>query len=245
MPSKRSHRFTASGLSGWARNRPPCETTAGGPATWKRITSAPSARASVRATRNASSACAEKSVGTRIFFIASMVPSPLCIRPFLELPSGVLVHEVVGPAVALEGGRGEVLREANLRDGVLDEVVALEPRRALSVRPHHLRPGRFLVSHCRRKLLVDPVDQGIKACHCGGPPFVGGVANAIAAVRTRLRPFRFSSARCKAKRYGLTPAGTPCVRRARPPPVPPRRPAPAVLFPASLPSAAGRSGSAP
>ena len=44
-------------------------------------------------------------------------------RLFLELPAGLLVHEVVSPPIALQRGRSQVLREANLGDGVLDELV--------------------------------------------------------------------------------------------------------------------------
>src|SRR5262245_47765284 len=156
MSSKRSHRFTASGLSGWARNRPPCETTAGGPAMWKRITSAPIARASVWATRNASSACAEKSVGTRIFRIASMGPSLLCSHVFVELPAGVFVHEVVGPTVTFEGGSGEVLGEANLCYRIFDELV-LEMFPEGGVLAHH---GHVRLDEGHDPV-VKPLDRGI------------------------------------------------------------------------------------
>src|SRR5262245_50781089 len=71
---KRSHRLV-SPWSGSASSRPPSETTAGGRATWKTITRAPVAWASLQARRNASAAWAEKSVGTSILVIASMVLS--------------------------------------------------------------------------------------------------------------------------------------------------------------------------
>ena len=44
-------------------------------------------------------------------------------RLFLELPAGLLVHEVVSPPVALQRGRSQVLREPNPGDGVLDKLV--------------------------------------------------------------------------------------------------------------------------
>src|SRR4029453_19659903 len=50
-------------------------------------------------------------------------PLLLPCRLFLELPAGLLVHEVVGPPVALQRGRSQVLGEPNPSDGVLDELV--------------------------------------------------------------------------------------------------------------------------
>src|SRR5262249_32935086 len=118
-----SQRFAGFPVLGSVRSRPPSEITAGGWTTWKRTTSAPSARARVWATRNASSACAEKSVGTRILRIAFMDPSLLRSQAVLELPAGVLVHKTGGPAVPVPRGRREVLLGANLRYRVLDELV--------------------------------------------------------------------------------------------------------------------------
>src|SRR4051812_3636574 len=69
--------------------------TAGGRATCRTTTLAPSGPARASACRNASAACGEKSVGTRIFRIGLMALAPGSRRSVVADPSGFHVTVVV------------------------------------------------------------------------------------------------------------------------------------------------------
>src|SRR5215471_16683871 len=75
---------------------------------------------------------------------------------FLELPAGLLVHEVVNPPVALQRGRSQVLREPNLGDGVVDKLVLkLFPERCVLAHKGDIRLDKG------DDPIVEPLDDSI------------------------------------------------------------------------------------